>query len=101
MLDPVIVCRDFLEFLLTSNLNNEVIPTLEKIVGSFRDVHALHCLASLYAVLSIYNPELLVSNLLPRSQPLGCLGHQTKCLPSEPVGHVDEVVSGCCMPCSL
>ena len=94
MVDLVIVCGEFPKLLLTLSPEDEGVPPLKVMVGSLRDVHALHGLVGLYTVLSIDNPALLISYLLPRSRPLGCLGHQTKYLPRGPVGHIDEEVSG-------
>ena len=56
MVGPVIVCEDFLELLFTLSPDDEAVPPLKVMAGFLEDVHALHGLASVYAVLSTDNP---------------------------------------------
>ena len=63
MVDPVVVGRDLLELFSILSLEDEAIPPLKVMVGSFGNVHALHGLARLHAVLPIDNPKFALLNI--------------------------------------
>ena len=93
MVDPVVVGRDLLVLFFILIPNDEVVPPLKVMAGSFGNVHALYGLACLHGMMSIDNPELAILNIFPQRRALGCLEHDTKCLTCGLVEHVNAVVS--------
>ena len=65
MVDPVVVGKDLLVLFFILSLDNKVVPLLKVMAGSLGNIHALHGLACLHAVLPIDNPELAFLNIFP------------------------------------